>query len=74
LITLTISDFDWLIDDLRHSKNDNDIKTLLDELISLWIFGNSPKVEEKTLNAVFESGILSTEIVNEYKEWSAPPR
>jgi len=74
LITLTISDFDWLIDDLRHSKNDNDIKTLLDELISLWIFGNSPKVEEKTLNAVFESGILSPEIVDEYKNWSVPPK
>lgn len=74
LITLTISDFDWLIDDLRHSKNDNDIKTLLDKLISLWISGNRPKVEENKINAVFESGILSPEIVNEYKEWSAPPK
>ena len=74
LITLTISDFGWLIDDLRHSKNENDIKTLLDKLISLWIYGNRPKVEENNINAVFESGILSTEIVNEYKEWSAPPK
>lgn len=74
LITLTISDFDWLIDDLRHSKSDNDIKTLLDELKSLWFSGNRPKVEEKKINAVFESGILAPEIIDEYKEWSAPPK
>ena len=74
LITLTISDFDWLIDDLRHSKNDNDIKTLLYELIPLWISENRPKVEENKINAVFESGILSPEIVDEYKEWSASPK
>lgn len=74
LITLNISDFDWLIVDLRHLKSDNDIKTLLYGLISLWISGNCPKVEENKINAVFESGILSPEIVNEYKEWSAPPK
>jgi hypothetical protein len=74
LFTLTISDFDWLIDDLCHSKSDNDIKTLLDELRLLWISGNRPKVEENKINAVFESGILSPKIVDEYKEWSAPPK